>query len=68
MQEHVGDQVFIIDNNRPAAELMATIWHAAYTRFNRRRIPVKVAPVIPFRRPGGQERELDCSSGSPQVR
>ena len=58
----MGDQVFYLENNRPAAELMASLWYQVYLRHGRH-LPVNVASSISYQRPGGKKRVLECDPG-----
>ena len=62
-QPQTGDQVYYLENSRSAAELMASIWHLCYTRFNRRKIPVTVSSNISYNRTGGRKMVLKCDPG-----
>lgn len=62
LQARTGDQVFYLDNGRPAAEFMATLWYLVHRRL-KRSIPVTVATTIKYHRPGGKERVLECAAG-----
>ena len=56
-----------MENNRPAAELMAAIWFTFWRKY-KQRLPVDVTAEIKYKRPGVPNGVLQCDPGQPRAR
>ena len=57
LQQEIGDIVFYIENDRPAAELAAAIWLDFFRKY-RQKLPVVVEPKIKHMLQGGKITSL----------
>lgn len=58
----VGDIIFYLENNRPAAELAAILWYNFYIKY-KQHLPVHITSEIKYSRPGVREGVLTCTTG-----